>query len=100
MSSDRTWLERNVILPLCVGVVIGWLGWGIWQAITPRPTLGAANFGYLPDPDGTREFLAELEHPTFGDAAREAVQKARGVDTFLYRHVFKAHEQHYGTPWV
>ena len=101
MSSDRSWFERNVMLPLCVGMIAGWAAWIGWQVWTaPRPIAGQSNYGYLPDPNGTREFLAELEHPTFGDAAREAVQKARGVDTFLYRHVFKAHETHYGTPWV
>ena len=56
-------------------------------------------FGYTPDPEGTREFLAELEHPTFGDAAEEAVAKVQYKDTFLYRHLDKAHRSVYGVPW-
>jgi hypothetical protein len=59
----------------------------------------ASSYGYVPDPDGTREFLSELERPTFGAAAREAMAEARGVDTFLYRFNDKAHRAVYGVPW-
>lgn len=58
-----------------------------------------ARFGYTPNPEGTRRFLSELDHPTFGDAGAEAMAEAKGVDTFLYRHVQKTHEKVYGTPW-
>ena len=58
------------------------------------------DFGWRPDPAGVREFLQELEHPTFADAGAEAVEKARGVDTFLYRHLYKAHQARYGKPFV
>ena len=56
-------------------------------------------FGYTPDPQGTREFLAELEHPTFGQAAEEATAKVAYRDTFAYRHVDRAHQAVYGAPW-
>ena len=58
-----------------------------------------ANYGYQPDPEATREFLGQLEHPTFGDAGADAVRQAKGVDTFLYRYVDKAHRSVYGVPW-
>ena len=58
-----------------------------------------ARFGYTPDPEGTREFLSELDRPTFAAAAGEAMAEAKGVDTFLFRHVQKAHQSHYGLPW-
>jgi hypothetical protein len=58
-----------------------------------------SRFGYQPDPEGTREFLSELDRPTFAAAAGEAMAEAKGVDTFLYRHVQKAHQSHYGLPW-
>jgi hypothetical protein len=58
-----------------------------------------SRFGYTPDPEGTREFLSELDRPTFAAAAGEAMAEAKGVDTFLYRHVQKAHQSHYGLPW-
>lgn len=57
------------------------------------------NFGYRPDPQATQEFLGDLEHPTFGDAGADAVKKAKGVDTFLYRYVDRAHRVAYGKPW-
>lgn len=60
---------------------------------------GSGNYGYLPDPAGTREFLAELEHPTFGEAGADAIKKAQHVDTFLYRYVYDAHQRRYGRPW-
>jgi len=77
---------------------------GVLGALVERATNKIADriesrFGYQPDPEGTREFLSELEHPTFGDAAGEAMQEAKGVDTFLHRHAQKAHEKVYGTPW-
>jgi len=58
-----------------------------------------ARFGYQPDPEGTREFLSELDRPTFAAAAGGAMAEAKGVDTFLFRHVQKAHQSHYGLPW-
>ena len=100
MSSDRTRFEIRVILPLALVVLANWVAWQAVETAAYRPNITATNFGYTPNPAGTREFLAELEHPTFGDAAREAVAKAKGIDTFLYRHVYKAHEKHYATPWV
>jgi hypothetical protein len=77
---------------------------GILGAIAERLTNRIADhvesrFGYTPDPEGTREFLATLQHPTFGDAAPDSLAEARGVDTFLHRHVDKAHREVYGLPW-
>ena len=57
------------------------------------------NFGYTPNPEGTRSFLRELRQPTFAQAAAESVAKARGVDTFLYRYADKAHRARYGKPF-
>lgn len=58
-----------------------------------------ARFGYTPNPAGVREFLAELEQPTFRGAAPEIVAAARGRDTFLYRHADRAHRAVYGKPF-
>lgn len=58
-----------------------------------------ARFGYIPNPEGTREFLATLEHPTFGDAAPGVMENAKGRDTFLYRHADRAHRAVYGRPF-
>ena len=58
-----------------------------------------ARFGYVPNPEGTREFLATLEHPTFGAAAPGVMENAKGRDTFLYRHADRAHRAVYGRPF-
>lgn len=60
---------------------------------------GEANYGYRPDPEGTAKFLLELDKPLFADAAPDVISRVRGVDTFLYRAMRKAHEQRYGFPW-
>jgi len=55
--------------------------------------------GYVPDPDGTRAFLSQLDQPTFRQAGAEAIAQAKGVDTFLHRYADKAHRAVYGTPY-
>lgn len=58
------------------------------------------NFGYTPDPEGVREFLAELEEPMFAQAGADAIRQAKGEGTFLYRSLYKAHQARYGKPFV
>lgn len=60
----------------------------------------AVNYGYTPNPEGVREFLAELDRPFFADAAPEAMAKAERVDTFLYRSMDRAHRARYGKPFT
>jgi hypothetical protein len=70
------------------------------ERVTHRLAAGVeSRFGYQPNPDGTREFLRELDRPTFAAAAGEAMAEAKGVDTFLHRHTDKAHQSYYGLPW-
>lgn len=66
----------------------------------PRPTAEALGLGYDPNPEGTQAFLSELDQPLFRDAGREVIEKSRGIDTFLYRSMFRAHQARYGKPWV
>lgn len=61
---------------------------------------GASNFGYVPNPEGVAQFIAELDQPLFRQAGAEAMAKAKGVDTFLYRSMQKAHRARYGTDFV
>lgn len=68
-----------------------------------RPALPVAEpgFGWSPNPAGVREFLDELgEKRFFSQAAPEAMDKARHVDTFLYRPMAKAHQARYGRAWT
>lgn len=57
------------------------------------------NFGYTPDPEATRAFLGELEHPLFRDAGAEVIAKAKGKDAYLYRYADRAHRAVYGKPF-
>lgn len=57
-------------------------------------------FGYRPDPEGTRAFLATLDEPYFAQAGVEAMAKAAGRDTFLYRSMLRAHAARYKKPFV
>ena len=58
-----------------------------------------ASFGYTPNPEGVREFLRELQQPTFAEAGADAMKNATGRDTFLYRAVNVSHQRRYGKPW-
>jgi hypothetical protein len=57
-------------------------------------------FGYEPNPEGVQEFLAELDQPYFSDAGAEAIREAKGVDTFLYRSLYRAYQDRYKKQWV
>ena len=88
-----TWSAIGFVI---VAAIVG----ALVERATHRIAAGVeSRFGYRPDPDGTREFLRELDRPTFGDAAGEAMTEAKGVDTFLYRYVEKTHQKVYGEPW-
>lgn len=87
--SRGEWRTLAVILAvLAVGLSLG------QQAKAPQ------RFGYRPDPEGVRRFVAELPQPYFRQAGAEAMAKAQGRDTFLYRAVLKAHKARTGTDWV
>jgi len=58
------------------------------------------NFGYTPDPAGERAFLQTLDKPFFAMAAEDCMRQARGIDTFLYRPMYRAYLARYGRPWV
>jgi hypothetical protein len=59
-----------------------------------------SRFGYVPNPEGTKRFLSELDKPLFAQAGEEAIKEVKGKDTFLYRSASKAHQAVYGKPWV
>lgn len=75
-------------------------------ALVERATLRIADriesrFGYDPNPEGTKEVLAQFgPEGLFRNAGDEAIRKAEGKDTFLYRSAMKAHQALYGKPWI
>lgn len=58
---------------------------------------GAANFGYIPDAAGAREFAREAG--SFREVGADAFANAKQQDVFLYRYADKAHKAAYGQPW-
>lgn len=95
MSKTLKWEIAAVasLLALAAGVVA-------WELLRQPPMPGpAGDYGYLPDPEGTREFLSELEKPTFAEAGSDSMKAVRGVDVFLYREVGKCHVEVYARPW-
>ena len=59
----------------------------------------AADYGYIANPEGTREFLRELDQPGFRQAGAEVIAGAKGNDTYLYRLADRCHRQRYGKPF-
>lgn len=59
-----------------------------------------SQFGYTPNPNGTKQFLTELGDPMFASAGREAIEKSQQRDTFLYRAAQEAYRERYGQDWV
>ena len=57
-------------------------------------------FGYQPNPEGTRQFLLELDNPMFASAGKDAIEKAQHRDTFLYRAATEGYRERYGREWV
>jgi hypothetical protein len=95
MSRVARW-ELTAVLAL-LAIAAGVVAWEM--ASGPGPVGSGADYGYLPNPDGTRQFLSELDEPTFAQAGDESMAHVRNVDTFLYRHVEKCHVEVYATPW-
>jgi hypothetical protein len=84
----------------CLAVSVAAWFWTYGLTYIDKAFFGNSNFGYSPDPDGTREFLRELERPTFRQAGAEVIAGAKSVDTYLYRYADRAHRAVYGKPFA
>lgn len=58
------------------------------------------DFGYLPNPAATAEFLSELDQPRFAQAGKDCMDNVVRKDTFLYRYADEAHRAVYGKPFT
>ena len=58
------------------------------------------NFGYVANPEGTQEFLRELDQPRFAQAGRDCMEQSKPIDTFLWRFADEAHRAAYGKPFT
>jgi hypothetical protein len=95
-ARQRTVWTWSAIGFVIVAAVLG----ALVERATHRIAAGVeSRFGYTPNPEGVREFLAELDHPEFKGAAPDVLRNAKGRDTFLFRHADRAHRAVYGRPF-
>lgn len=98
-ATKAKWQIIAAALLLGLGVALALEAWR-----GDRPSggdwLNGDNFGYVPNPEGVAQFIAELDQPNFRQAGADAMAKAKGVDTFLYRAMQKAHAARYGGEFV
>ena len=95
--------DRKAGRLLAVVVLLGLTAAAVVAGLIHRPApwiQSEGQFGYDPDPEGVAAFLAELPQPLFRQAGEETIREAKGVDTFLYRSAYRAHQALYGRPWV
>jgi len=82
-------------------IVMAILGALVDRATRRVVDAATGNFGYTPDPEGTRRFLDSLGNEKFfAQAGADAMKQAKGVDTYLYRHMYRAYQARYGKPFV
>lgn len=91
---------RWIAVALLLGLAAAAIVIGLDRGPGPAGLSDDADFGYRPDPQGVERFLAELPEPLFRQAGAETVREAKGIDTFLYRSAYKAHQALYGKPWI
>jgi hypothetical protein len=97
MSRANRWSLSAVAFVIAMAI----LGAIVERATHRMAASVSGQFGYTPDPEGTRAFLATLgDEKYFSQAGAEAMQEAKGVDTFLYRQLDAAHRARYGKPFV
>lgn len=99
---DRGYFSAHyVISSILIGLAIFILGRAAIRLEYAIVGPASVNFGYTPDPAGTRAFLDELgDARYFAQAAPEAMDKAAEADAFLWRAMDKAHRARYGKPFV
>ena len=92
-SSEWTW---SAIAFVVFAAVLGTL---VSRYVSRLADRVETNYGYLPDPEGTKEFLRELDQPMFRQAGAEVIAGAKGHDAYLYRFADRCHRQKYGKPF-
>lgn len=99
LRDDRlSWREVLAAVLLLAAAFVGLRSWNTLENSLDGRL--ARQFGWRPDPEATREFLAELgQEKYFATAAPEAMAKAQQKDTFLYRAMYAAHQASYGRPY-
>lgn len=97
MSKAAQWSWSAVAFVIVMAI----LGALVDRATRRVVDAATGNFGYTPDPEGTKKFLDSLGNEKyFSQAGADAMRQAKGVDTYLYRHMYRAHQARYGKPFV
>jgi hypothetical protein len=92
-SSEWTWSAiAFVVFAAVLGTIVS-------RYVSRLADRVETNFGYVPDAEGTREFLRELDQPLFRQAGAEVIAGAKGHDAYLYRFADRCHRQKYGKPF-
>jgi hypothetical protein len=95
MSQGKAWSWSG----LAFVIVSAFVGALVYRYTNKVAAHIEGNFGYVPDPAATREFLRQLEKPTFRQAGADVIAGAKGQDAYLYRYADRAHKAVYGTPF-
>lgn len=93
-EKNSLWLALSLGLLVAAGYLFATL-----ERAAPPAVGNSHSMGYVPNPQGVREFLSELEEPMFREAGAECIAKAQGKDTYLYRYANAAHVERYGQPF-
>lgn len=93
--SDSNWSWSAIAFVIFAAV----LGTLVSRYVSRLAAVVETNYGYLPDPEGTQEFLRELDQPLFRQAGAEVIAGAKGHDAYLYRFADRCHRQRYGKPF-
>ncbi len=92
-SSDWTWSAISFVVFAAV------LGTIVSRYVSRLADRVETNFGYVANPEGTREFLRQLDQPLFKQAGAGVIAGAQGKDAYLYRFADRCHRQKYGKPF-
>lgn len=93
--SEASWSWSSIAFVIFAAV----LGTLVSRYVSKLADRVDSNFGYLPNPSATRQFLNELDKPLFRQAGADCMRNAQKVDTFLYRYADDAHRAVYGKPF-
>lgn len=97
MRRDESGISWQTLLFIVIASVVGALATRYTNVLASKVE---TNFGYRPDPAGTREFLRTLDKPNFRQAGADCLAKAEATDAYLYRFADKAHRAAYnGKPY-
>lgn len=81
------------LLAICLVIGLFYVAWNEVPSSQPQ--------GYVPNPQGTAEFISTMPKPFLHQAGPDLIKNAREEKpVLLYRALYEAHERKYGKKWV